>query len=67
MLPVVHKEVSSQLKNGRAYGNKYFFFYFSLTKATDGALAVTVTTISLIFTTVSVQASNMYVLNIFCI
>jgi len=67
MLPVVYTEVSSQLKNGRAYGNKYFYFSFSLTKAADDALAVTVTTISLIFTTVSVQASNMYVLNIFCI
>ena len=67
MLPVVHTEVSSQLKNGRAHGHKYFFFSFSLTKAIDDALAVTVTTISLIFMTVSVQASNMYVLNIFCI
>jgi len=67
MLPVVHTEVSSQLKNGRAYGNKDFFFSFSLTKATHDALAVTVTTFSLIFTTVSVQAPNMYVLNIFCI
>lgn len=28
MLPVVHKKVSSQLQNGRAYGNKYIFFCF---------------------------------------
>lgn len=67
MLPVVHTEVSSQLRNGRAHEHKYFFFSFSLIKAIDDALAVTVTTISLIFMTVSVQASNMYVLNIFCV
>jgi hypothetical protein len=40
-------------------------FSVFITKAKDDALAVTVTTISLIFTTVPVQASNMYVLNIF--
>jgi len=28
MLPVVHKKVSSQLRNGRACGNKYFFSLF---------------------------------------